>query len=420
MKPNSTKGLTATLSALALVATGCGGGSTTSAPAVDPTASLDEIDTSDELDGVVPLPTTVDDRIRAVFDKYAHLDAPSGERVHFLGQPGVSDERLFRVKAVFEQLVTAAPGTSLGADKRGVLDAVAALDTTIVVVEEQQAFDLSDAMVASFTQLFDGLYASVDCSTVVQEGSPEYLLPDPAIDGTLLETSGILLRFGLGATVPDFAEALTLARLHAESQGLYRPVAGQQQGQADADYLGLILSVYYGVWGHDPSGQGTSGGSGEYDFCDRSTLQAGDPGALALIESFFAPSQAFPAYLASSFSGTFEMQFDPALAYTHRSRYLERAGFRGDITGRINGNELDNTFLGGDLADQFEGRGGADRIEGDRGADEAFFTGLSSEYTIVAVDSTVTRVTDTVPGRDGADDVRQVTRLHFSDQIIDL
>ena len=368
---------------------------------MDPTASLDEIDTSDELDGVVPLPTTVDDRIRAVFDKYAHLDAPSGERVHFLGQPGVSDERLFRVKAVFEQLVTAAPGTSLGADKRGVLDAVAALDTTIVVVEEQQAFDLSDAMVASFTQLFDGLYASVDCSTVVQEGSPEYLLPDPAIDGTLLETSGILLRFGLGATVPDFAEALTLARLHA-------------------DYLGLILSVYYGVWGHDPSGQGTSGGSGEYDFCDRSTLQAGDPGALALIESFFAPSQAFPAYLASSFSGTFEMQFDPALAYTHRSRYLERAGFRGDITGRINGNELDNTFLGGDLADQFEGRGGADRIEGDRGADEAFFTGLSSEYTIVAVDSTVTRVTDTVPGRDGADDVRQVTRLHFSDQIIDL
>jgi Ca2+-binding RTX toxin-like protein len=90
------------------------------------------------------------------------------------------------------------------------------------------------------------------------------------------------------------------------------------------------------------------------------------------------------------------------------------------VAGRINGNELDNTFLGGDLNDQFEGRGGDDRIEGDLGVDEAFFSGPSTDYTIVPLDATVTRVTDTVPGRDGVDDVRQITRLHFSDVTIDL
>ncbi len=419
MQVTTSTAIKTSLSALALFAAGCGGGGS-SAPAVNPTASLDDIDTSGELDGVVPLPPTVDGRIRAVFDKYSNLDAPSGERVHFLGQPGVSDERLFRVKAVFEQLVTDVPGSSLGADKAGVLDAVAALDTTIVVVEEQQTFDVNDASVASFISLFEGLYASVNCSNVIQEGSPEFLLPDPAIDDTLLETSGILLRFGLGATVPQFSEALTSARLNAEAQGIYRPAAGQAQGLADAEFLGLSLSVYYGVWGHDPSGEGTSGSEGEYDFCDRSSMAAGDPNTVALIESFFAPSQSFPAYLASTFSGTFEMQFDPAIAYTHRSRYLERAGFRGATSGRINGNELDNTFLGGDLDDQFEGRGGDDRIEGDLGVDEAYFSGPSTEYTIVPVDATVTRVTDTVPGRDGVDDVRQVTRLRFTDVTIDL
>lgn len=420
MQPNTSQSLTAALSALALMTMGCGGGSGSTSLVLDPTSSLDEIDTSGELDGIVPLPPTVDDRIRAVFDKYANIDAPSGERVHFLGQPGVSDELLFRVKAVFEQLVTDAPGSSLGAQKGDVLDAVAALNTTIVVVEEQQTFDVADATVASFVSFFDGLYASVDCSNVVQEGSPEFLLPDPAIDGTLRETSGILLRFGLGATVPQFSGALMSARTDAEVQGIYRPAVGQQQGLADAEYLGLILSVYYGIWAHNPSGEGTAGVSGEYDFSDRAAMAAGDPGAVTLIESFFSPSQSFPAYLSASFNGTFEMEFDPAIAYTHRSRYLERVGFRGAVSGRINGNELDNTFLGGDLDDQFEGRGGDDRIEGDVGADEAFFSGLSTEYTIVPVDATVTRVTDTVPGRDGADDVRQIARLHFSDVTIDL
>lgn len=419
MQVTASTAIKTSLSAVALLAAACSGGGS-SAPAVNPTASLDGIDTSNELDGVVPLPPTVDIRIRAVFDKYANLDAPSGERVHFLGQPGVSDERLFRVKAVFEQLVTDVPGSPLGADKAAVLEAVAALDTTIVVVEEQQTFDETDANVASFVSFFEGLYASVNCSNMIQEGSPEFLLPDPAIDDTLRETSGILLRFGLGATVPQFSADLTAARLNAQTQGTYRPAAGQAQGLADAEFLGLSLAVYYGVWGHDPAGNGTSGDEGEYDFCDRDAMAAGDPGTVALIESFFAPSQSFPAYLASTFSGTFEMQFDPALPYTHRSRYLERAGFRGATTGRINGNELDNTFLGGDLDDQFEGRGGDDRIEGDLGMDEAFFSGPSTEYTIVPLDPTVTRVTDTVPGRDGVDDVRQITRLHFSDVIIDL
>lgn len=419
MKSTTSPCLTLSLAALSLMAASCSGGSS-SAPSPSPTASLEDIDTSLDLDGVVVLPPEVDDRIRAVFDKYADLEASNGKRVHFLGQPGVADGTLFRVKAVFEQLVADHPGSALGADKSAILDRVASLGTTIVVVETEQAFDVSDQSVAEFVSFFDGLYASVDGSDVVLEGSPEYLLPDPAIDMTLDATAGILLRFGLGATVPQFAQALASARVAAEIDGLYRPAVMEPQGTADARYLGLVLSVYYGVWGHDPHGDGTAGDGSSYDFCSRAALEAGDPDAFTLIESFFAPCQTFPAYLDDAFSGTFEMRFDPALAYTHRSRYLERAGFRGLSTGRINGNELDNVFLGGDLADRFEGRGGNDRIEGDLGADEAFFSGPRADYTIEAVDETVTRVTDTVPGRDGSDDVRQIRRLHFSDVTIDL
>ena len=59
---------------------------------------------------------------------------------------------------------------------------------------------------------------------------------------------------------------------------------------------------------------------------------------------------------------------------------LERAGLRSG-SARINGNELDNTFLGGKFADSFEGRGGNDILEADAGNDTAYFTGDRAEYT---------------------------------------
>ena len=410
------------LIATAVLASACTGNGS---DAVDPgppgpTSSLSTIDTSINKDGIVPLPATVDARITAVLDRYAEITAPNGRRIHFLSQGSVSDALLFRARALVRQHFDDVAGSSLGADKTSVFNSMADGNATFVLVESSTSFDPIDVDVLTFMDFFDGLVYQLDASTIVQEGSAAYMQPQPEIDMGLDASAKFALRFGLSRALPQFQDDLTAATANALTNDLFRPAAGVPSEDLDDEYLGLALSVYYGIWGHDPNGNGTAGPNGEYDFSDRAAMVAGDPQMIAVIESFFSPTEAFPAYLVDFFSGTFEMTFDPLIAYTHRSRYLERAGLRGMLNARINGNELDNVFLGGYFADSFEGRGGNDILEANEGNDAAYFSGNLADYTIIAVDDTVTRVTDNVANRDGVDELRGIVQIHFADQTINL
>ncbi|MEM1451179.1 MAG: hypothetical protein AAF957_04970 [Planctomycetota bacterium] len=409
------------IAATAGLATACGGGGSDPAPAPPgPTSSLSTIDTSLSRDGIVPLPATVDRRISAVFDRYTELTAPNGMRIHFLSQGNVPDALLFRTRGIVRQHIFDVTGASLGADKAAVFDVMATNQSTLILYENDTTFDPNDPDVQDFLALFNGIYMSVDASTIVQEGSPEYLQPQPEIDASFDATVQFVHLFGISKAAPDFDAQLGSVTSQAVTNGIFRPDPGVPNSRIDDAYLGLALSVYYGNWAHDPRGDGTAGPAGEYDFADRASMAAGDPQMIAVIESFFSPSQRFPAYLDESFNDTFEMAFDPLLTYTHRAQYLERVGVRGASTARINGNDLDNTFLGNDFANQFEGGRGNDSIEGDGGADVAYFTGNRADYTIVALDATVTRVIDSVADRDGYDDVRGIVQLRFADENVDL
>lgn len=405
---------------LVLGASSCGsggGGGTTAPPANDgPGATLDALDTSGGTDGIVDLPASVDARIRAVFGRYSQITAPNGQRIHFLAQPGVEDTLLFRARGMVNQHLFDVEGTTLGADKSGLRSAMAANDVAVAVIAHPSSFDPQDADVAAFLDLFDGVVGTVDASQMAMEASGTYLLPSPAIDPSLGNTAVLVKRLGLDVTTPDFATTLATVAEDAALAGRWRPASASTA----EDYLALIVDVYYGIWGHDPRGDGTAGASGEYDFHLRSQMELGDPAAVALIESFFAPTHRYPAFLDASFDGTFEMAFDPVLPYTHRSRYLERAGLRGTATARINGNELDNLFVGNGEGTVFEGRGGNDGMDTGAGLDVLVLSGPMSEYLITTPSIGVTRIEDTVMNRDGIDDLRGVTRLEFSDGSLDL
>ncbi|MEM6674146.1 MAG: hypothetical protein AAF726_14975 [Planctomycetota bacterium] len=421
MRCNSISNLTFFALGAAALTTSCSsGGSDGPPPPQGPTSSLSRIDTSTDEDGIVPLPPSVDERIAAVFDRYAELTAPNGSRIHFLAQAGVSDAHLFRVRAIVREHLEDVSGSALGASKAGVFDAMANVNATLALYADEQSFDQGEVTVARFVAYFGDILQTMDASAIVQEGSPEYIAPDPAIDGTLETTVRFVLRFGVGAARPELDAQLATATLNALTNDRFRPTESTEEEDVDSAYLGLALSVYYGQWAHDPAGDGTAGPNGEYSFHDRASMQAGDPEIVSVIESFFSSIQRFPAYLDESFDGTFEMAFDPLLPYTHRSRYFERVGLRGTATARINGNEHDNTFLGNGVVNHFEGRGGDDTIEAAAGLDIAYYSGNVADYTISAVDDTVMRVTDSVPDRDGVDDLRQVVRLVFADGTIDL
>ena len=391
-----------------------------SPPPPGPADSLNGLMPMMATDFIVPLDGTVDPRITAVFDRYSEITAPNGMRVHFLSQAGVSDELLFRTRGIVRQHLTDVENTTYGDDKSDLYNALATRGVVLALIANQASYDPMDPDVMELEMLFGDTLETIDASEMVQEASAAYLQPSPAIDTSLGKTASFVLRQGLSTARPAFQTALDAATDDAVMAGRFTPDPGLMPGEIDDAYLEIALDAYYGIWGHDPNSDGTAGPNGEYDFNLRSDMVMSDPMMVSVIESFFAPTHSYPAFLDESFNGTFEMAFDMILPYTHRSRYLERAGLRGTSTARINGNELDNVLIGNNEATEFEGRGGNDQIDGNGGNDIVYFTGNQAEYIRTDPDPTVTRFEDMMMNRDGVDDIRAITTVEFADGTLNL
>ena len=89
----------------------------------------------------------------------------------------------------------------------------------------------------------------------------------------------------------------------------------------------------------------------------------------------------------------------------------------GDDT--LNGGEGDDRLDGGDGVDILSGGAGNDAINGGIGSDTAIFSGLRSQYQVTRTPDSSVHVVDLRGGTpDGADDVRNVEFLQFSDMTI--
>ncbi|MEL6714110.1 MAG: hypothetical protein AAFP86_10065 [Planctomycetota bacterium] len=386
--------------------------------AAGPADSLETIDLTGAQLGIVDLPAGVDPRIAAVFARYTAATTRSGARVHLLAASGIPDELLFRTRAILAQHLGDVDDPTSTVDKGAVEDAMTARDATLAVVADAGAWDTSDPDVAAAVDLFADSLEVVRADRMVLEASAGYVLPSPDIDGTHGDTAAFVLRQGVAAAEPGFATELDAATSDAVVDGRFVPPAGLDADRVDDAYLALALDVYYGVWGHDPRGDGMAGDAevGEYAFHTRAGMVAGDPQLVAALERFFPGRNTFPAFLSDDFAQTFEMEFSAVLPYTHRSQYLERVGVRenGQVA-RVNGNALDNVFVGNAGANVFEGRGGNDVAEMGGGDDAVFFEGPRADYTITEIGPNTWRVEDNALNRDGIDDVRGAARLEFAD-----
>lgn len=410
------------LIALALGFAACGSSDDDGGPTgpTGPSASLSSIDTSGAPDEIVALPSNVDSRILAVFERYTQLTAPNGRRVHFLAQTGVSDELIFRTRGIVRQHLFEVEGSSLGANKSGTFNRMSSRGSVFSIISSPMDFSDTDPDVMAFQDFFGDTQEPIDASQMVMEGSANYVLPSPANDPTIGKCAAIVLRQGLSTQLPAFQTALDAATDNAVMNNLYAPPMSVPADRVDDEYLALAMDAYYGIWGHDPNNDQTAGAGSEYDFHLRADMEASDATMVAVIESFFSPTHRYPAFLDESFNGSFEMTFDGILPYTHRSRYLERVGVRGTSTARINGNELDNTFIGNEVGTTFEGKGGNDVIDSGGGPDVLVMTGDFVDYLVTNPEPTVFRIEDTEMNRDGIDDLRGIVTVQFADQAVTL
>jgi len=376
---------------------------------------LDRIDTSGSPYGVVPLPKELGKTLNGLFSKYTKHLAPNGKPIHIFTQSGVSDLQVVRAREILKYHLTDAPGTQYGRDKAAIANRMADVRATLIYTDtEIKSFASRPILRLSKLKIQD-LYATE--SSV--EGSYEYIHNQAkpgghfSRDASYEEIMHLVHGKGLEAVLPEFHKEIVEAENVAVAAGIYK--YGQP---APHEYIITGFDIYFGLWEHDPQGNGKSFGN-EYPFHTKEEMKAGDPALYGLVEKFWPKYLTYEAYIDPSFEGTFSMVRDPGTPYTFKSQYLVNVHLTGKNDSGILGNDQDNRLTGNDGDNLIIGGKGNDIIDGGAGEDTAGFSGLFGEYQITR-EGPKTIVTDTVPGRDGRDELVNVEILRFKDKTLRL
>lgn len=375
---------------------------------------LPDIDTSGTATGVVPLPSDIDPIVAALFSKVTAVRAANGQPIHILGQDGVRDEQMTHARGVMISHLTPRPGSAHGEEdaKAAVSQTMAANRAKLLMFTDSEALDEDDPAVRAFFERYGQGAQDLNGEETIVEGTSGYLADPPQRDASYEEIAHLIQNTGITPALPVMQQQLDEALSAALAAGRYRPLADLETADYDDEYLAIGLEVYYGIWSHDPSGDGKAGDD-EFDFITLADLAGGDPALYSVIESFFPAYLQYVAEVDNAFAGTFELRLDPAVRYTLRSRYLDRVRLTGSASSGLRGNSRDN---------QLAGNAGDNALAGGDGIDTAIFRGSFEEYTISepALAGGTVVVADSLPGRDGIDTLTGFERFAFSDRLVSI
>ena len=376
---------------------------------------LDNIDTSTSPLGVVPLPAELGKTLNGLFTKYTKVIAPNGKPIHIFAQSGVRDLQVVRAREILKYHLTDAPGTKYGSDKTAIANLMGDVRATLMYTDTQaHSFAMRPILRGSELRLQD-LYATEspvegDYVYINNEAEPGGFFTR---DASYEEIMHLVHAKGIDEAMTDFAQAIVDAERRAIDADIYhygRP--------APHEYIITGFDINFGLWDHNPQGDGTSFGD-EYPFHTKAEIKEGDRPLYDLVEGFWPEYLTYNAYIVPEFEGTFSIAFDKALEYTLKSRYLVNVTLTGDKDTNILGNDQDNRLTGNDGDNAITGAEGNDTIDGGAGNDTAVFSGSSTDYNIMT-DGDRTIVTDSVSGRDGTDELIGIEVLKFSDKTVSL
>lgn len=376
---------------------------------------LDNIDTSISPLGVVPLSEELGKTLNGLFAKYTKHLAPNGKPIHIFAQSGVSDLQLVRAREILKYHLTDAPGTQYGFDKTALANRMADVKATLIYTDtEIKSFAMRPILRDSELRLQD-LYATE--SPV--EGCYEYIHNEArpgerfTRDASYEEIMHLVHAKGLEDILPEYHKEIVEVEQTAIEAGIFK-----YGRPAPHEYIITGFDIYFGLWDHNPQGDGKSFGN-EYPYHTKEEMKAGDPALYDLVEKFWPKYLTYNAYIDPSFEGTFSTVCDENTPYTFKSQYLVNIILTGMNNTNILGNDQDNRLTGNDGNNVITGGKGNDIIKGGAGEDTAQFSGNYSEYEITKADNK-TIVTDTVSGRDGNDELMDIEVLKFQDQEVKL
>jgi len=353
------------------------------------------------------IPSNLGKEYSANFNRYTKVVTPNGGKIHIVAQSNLTDEQIVRTRSTLEHFLKNYPGSEYGDNKSELANKMAENGAILTLLNGQD--DGNNPVEVNGQALFE--------NEIQVEGHPWYINQDynNHRDATYEEILHLVHDYGIGidghnsfpGAMPKYQSEIRQAQKNALSTNLWGIGADKwineltDENSLTQEYLAALIDSYYGLWG-GWTDSNTHGMWGIYVAKTRNEIFLEDPvGGEIMNNKFFHPYLTYNARIDSSFNGVFSLKFDSLKPYTNHSQYLKDITLLGNNDTSVYINQLDNN------------------ITGNKGTNTVIFNGNSSEYIIDITDIEIS-VTDKVSNRDGVNILKEIEKIKFTDQTIEL
>ena len=353
------------------------------------------------------IPTNLGKEYSANFNRYTKVVTPNGGKIHIVAQSNLTDAQIVRARSTLEHFLKNYPGSKYGNNKSELANKMAENGAILTLLNGQD--DGNNPVEVNGQALFE--------NEIQVEGHPWYINQDynNHRDATYEEILHLVHDYGIGidghnsfpGAMPKYQSEIRQAQKNALSTNLWGIGADRwineltDENSLTQEYLAALIDSYYGLWG-GWTDSNTHGMWGIYVAKTRNEIFLEDPvGGEIMNNKFFHPYLTYNARIDSSFNGVFSLKFHSLKPYTNHSQYLKDITLLGNNDTSVYINQLDNNIIG------------------NKGANTVIFNGNSSEYIIDITDIEIS-VTDKVSNRDGVNILKEIEKIKFTDQTIEL
>ena len=353
------------------------------------------------------IPSNLGKEYSANFNRYTKVVTPNGGKIHIVAQSNLTDEQIVRARSTLEHFLKNYPGSEYGDNKSELANKMAENGAILTLLNGQD--DGNNPVEVNGQALFE--------NEIQVEGHPWYINQDynNHRDATYEEILHLVHDYGIGidghnsfpGAMPKYQSEIRQAQKNALSTNLWGIGADRwinelaDENSLTQEYLAALIDSYYGLWG-GWTDSNTHGMWGIYVAKTRNEIFLEDPvGGEIMNNKFFHPYLTYNARIDSSFNGVFSLKFDSLKPYTNHSQYLKDITLLGNNDTSVYINQLDNNIIG------------------NKGTNTVIFNGNSSEYIIDITDIEIS-VTDKVSNRDGVNILKEIEKIKFTDQTIEL
>lgn len=321
-----------------------------------------------------------------------------------------------------EYFLTDYPDSKYGRKKAAIANAMADRKATMTLYNTS-----TDARNSSFNRdATDLTTQSLWENETTAEGSEDYM-NHITRDAAYEEVLHLVQRRGIMNTLPEFQKEIAAAHAAYRDAGKYTP---DESHNVPNEYFAQQLDVYLDLWVVQPKkwegrdlrpGEMPEGTAhwGQNVANSRARLLEVDPVGFELVTDFFHPTLTYTPMLPVDFKGTFSIEYNPRLVYTHKSQHLKSVTLRGSNDANLTGNGYDNVLTGNAGNNMLKGGAGDDQLFGGHGNDTAVFSGVDTNYSIIK-NNGYTTVKDKRVNQDGSDNLIGIEVLKFSNRKVKL